>query len=368
MTAPPLPPEVALAQLLDAHKGERHVIVLQNYPDPDAISSAYAHQLISRRHGIEADILYGGKVSHQQNLALIRLLGLELTPFDPQHTDLHPYRGAVYLDNQGTTAPALVEALEAAQVPALIVVDHHALQDRLKPAWADIRPAGATAEIYTQYLSAGMLELDRAQREAQLVATALFHGILTDTNGFIRAGAEDLAAAAYLSQYRDADLLAQIMSQARSRQTMELIQRALANRVMVENVSLAGIGYVRAEDRDAIPQAADFLLTEENVHTAIVYGIVTSEGEEMLIGSMRTLKLTLDPDTFIKDTLGKDAAGRYFGGGKLSAGGFEIPLGFLSGGADDALREVKWQAYDHQVKSKIFVKLGAEPPKPKNGG
>jgi nanoRNase/pAp phosphatase (c-di-AMP/oligoRNAs hydrolase) len=366
--AAPLPPEAALAQLLEAHRGERHAIVLQNYPDPDAISSAYAHQLISRRHGVEADILYSGKVSHQQNIALIKLLGLELTPFDPQRTDLRQYQAAVYIDNQGTTSPALVEALEAAQVPPLIVVDHHALQDRLHPAWSDIRPTGATATIYTQYLSAGLLDLDRGQREAQLVATALLHGLLTDTNGFIRAGAEDFAAAAFLSQFRDADMLAQVMSQARSRQTMEIIQRALSNRLMVENVSVAGIGYVRAEDRDAIPQAADFLLTEESVHTAIVYGIVTSgEGEEMLIGSMRTGKLTLDPDAFIKDTLGKDAAGRYFGGGKLSAGGFEIPLGFLSGSADDALRDVKWQAYDHQVKGKIFAKLGAEPPKPKNG-
>ena len=261
-----------------------------------------------------------------------------------------------------------MEALEAAQVPALVVVDHHALQDRLKAVFTDIRPSGAAATIYTGYLRAGLLEMDRSQRETQMVATALMHGILTDTNDFVRAGAEDFEAAAFLSQFRDADLLAQIMSQARSRQTMEIIRRALGNRVMVENVSVAGIGYVRAEDRDAIPQAADFLVTEENVHTAIVYGIVTSEGEEMLIGSMRTSKLTLDPDTFIKDTLGKNAAGRYFGGGKMSAGGFEIPLGFLSGGTDDGLREAKWQAYDHQVKSKIFVKLGAEPPKAKNGG
>jgi len=29
---------------------------------------------------------------------------------------------------------------------------------------------------------------------------------------------------------------------------------------------------------------------------------------------------------------------------------------------------MKWQAYEHQVKSKIFVKLGAEPPKAKTDG
>ena len=365
--APPQP-EAALAQLLEARRGERHAIVLQNYPDPDAISSAYAHQLISRRYGVETDILYSGRVSHQQNIALIKVLGLALPPYDPQTTDLTQYQGSVYVDNQGTTSPVIVDALEKAGVPALIVVDHHALQDRLKPLFTDIRPTGATATIYTEYLRAGLVKMERTQRECVLVATALMHGILTDTNSFTQAGAEDFDAAAYLSQFREADWLAQIMSRARSRQTMELIQRALANRVIVENVSVSGIGYVRAEDRDAIPQAADFLVTEENVHTAIVYGIVTSEGEEMLIGSMRTTKLTLDPDTFIKETLGKNEAGRYFGGGKLAAGGFEIPLGFLSGGNDDALRDAKWQAYDQQVKSKIFVKLGAEPPMARGNG
>src|SRR5206468_1605401 len=41
----PAPDRVAeMAQLLEAHRGERHIIVLQNYPDPDAISSAFAHQ------------------------------------------------------------------------------------------------------------------------------------------------------------------------------------------------------------------------------------------------------------------------------------------------------------------------------------
>ena len=36
---------------------------------------------------------------------------------------------------------------------------------------------------------------------------------------------------------------------------------------------MAGIGYLRWTDRDAIPQAAEFILNEENVHTAVVFGI-----------------------------------------------------------------------------------------------
>ena len=203
--------------------------------------------------------------------------------------------------------------------------------------------------------------MDSSRKEHIMVATALIHGIMTDTYGFIQANSEDFMATAYLSQFRDADLLGQIMSQSRSKRVMEIIRRALGNRVTVENFSIAGINYVRAEDRDAIPQAADFLLSEENVHTVIVYGIVTSdEQEEMLIGSLRTSKITIDPDQFIKETFGRDEVGHFFGGGKPMAGGFEIPIGFLAGDSTEEFRDLKWQVYDQQIKQKIFAKIGIE--------
>lgn len=194
-----------------------------------------------------------------------------------------------------------------------------------------------------------------------MAATALMHGIITDTNGLTRAGPEDFHAAAYLSRFRDPDLLEAVLNQARSKQTMEVIYRGLENRVTTEGLSIAGIGYLRAEDRDAIPQVADFLVTEENVYTAIVYGIVTGqEKEEVIIGSLRTLKITLDPDDFIKDVFGKDAAGYYYGGGKVSAGGFQIPLGFLCGGEGEQYREHKWQVFDERIKQKLFTKIGVK--------
>jgi nanoRNase/pAp phosphatase (c-di-AMP/oligoRNAs hydrolase) len=348
-----------IAQVLETHRGERHVIVLQDFPDPDAISSAFAHQLISAEFEIEVDIIYSGRISHQQNIALVRLLGIELTHYDST-LDLQQYDGAVFVDNQGTTSEPIVRALEEAGVPPLIVVDHHEKQERLEPEFSDIRRAGAAATIYTEYLKEGLVELTKTRTEHTMATTALMHGIMTDTNGFIEATAEDFEASAFLSQYRSAELLSEIMSQARSKQVMEIIRQALGGRVTAESFSIAGIGYLRAEDRDAIPQAADFLLTEENVHTAIVYGIVINDsGTESLIGSLRTSKITLNPDSFIKEVFGKDESSQqFFGGGKMLAGGFEIPIGFLSGGSGEDYRDLKWQVFDQQIKQRIFAKIG----------
>ena len=144
---------------------------------------------------------------------------------------------------------------------------------------------------------------------------------------------------------------------------MDVIERSLRNRVLQNNFSIAGVGYLRYDDRDAIPQAADFLVTEENVHTAVVYGIVHDEDEdlEVVIGSLRTSKITLDPDEFIKEAFGQDPQGRFFGGGRSMAGGFEIPMGFLSGFNESSeYTRMKWEVFDAQIKQKLFRLINPE--------
>jgi len=120
---------------------------------------------------------------------------------------------------------------------------------------------------------------------------------------------------------------------------------------------------MRPEDRDAIPQAADLLMTEENVHTAIVYGIVIDEEShrETVIGSLRTTKLTTNPDEFLKEMLGTNELGKYYGGGRRGAGGFEITIGFLSGHYEPNLMEAKWHLFDQVIKRKLYDQLGISP-------
>src|SRR5262249_45422380 len=162
------------------------------------------------------------------------------------------------------------------------------------------------------------------------------HGIRSETYGLVRAKEKDFLSAAYLSNLVDQALLSEILNVKRSRRVIDIIKVALENRIVRHNYSITGVGFLRYEDRDAIPQAADFLLTEENIHTAVVYGIVGKEGErEVIVGSLRTVKVTLNPDTFLKSAFGKDWQGNFYGGGKYEAGGFEIPIGFLSGSFDD---------------------------------
>ena len=344
-----------LEALLTAHSGERHAIVMQDYPDPDAISSALAHKMIAARFNIECDIVYEGRISHQENLALVQLAEIELVRHNGD--DLKEYDGTVFVDSQGTTS-ALTDKFAAAGVPALVVVDHHERQDRVSAEFEDIRKIGATATIYTEYIQEGLLELNKSDIHHVRLATALMHGLRSETSSLIRAREEEMEAATFLTRFVDHSMLEDILSVKRSKHVLDVINQALANREIKDNYSISGIGYLRSEDRDAIPQAADFLLTEENVHTAIVYGIIIKGDREMVVGSMRTSKVTLNPDEFLKEALGATETGRYYGGGRRGAGGFEIPIGFLAGIGDEELARMKWRLYDELVKKKLFAKIG----------
>jgi nanoRNase/pAp phosphatase (c-di-AMP/oligoRNAs hydrolase) len=348
-----------LEALLRAHRGERHIIVLQSFPDPDAISSAFAHQMIAARHNVECDIAYDGHVSHHENIALIELLRIQLLRVG-ESDDLKGYQGSVFIDTQGTTS-GLTERLHDAGVPALAIIDHHEPQEVIKAQFTDIRPAAnATATIYTEYIESGLLRLEHSDLDHMRLATALMHGVRSETGGLVRAERDDFMAAAYLAEFVDRETLEAILSNRRSHNAMDVIQAALASRVVRDNNSVAGVGYLRYEDRDAIPQAADFLLTEENVHTSIAYGLVIEGGREMIIGSLRTKKATLNPDVFLKEALGGPQPGRYYGGGRREAGGFEIAIGFLTGRYDDEFMRWKWRLYDEQVKRKLWSRMGVE--------
>jgi nanoRNase/pAp phosphatase (c-di-AMP/oligoRNAs hydrolase) len=350
----------ALRRTLEQHRGDRHLVLLQDFPDPDALSCAWAYKLIAQQFDIQCDLVYAGTLSHQENIALVRLTGLPVQRWTLQagkSKDLSVYQGYVLLDSQGGTTQ-LLELVQTAQIPPIVIIDHHSLQEDLNPEFSDIRPhTRATSTILTQYLQAGLLKLDTSNAEHVKCATALMHGLRSDTNRLMHAQEEDFLAAAFLSRFYDTQLLNAVLQSSRSKQVMDVIERALRNRMLENNFCIAGVGYLRYDHRDAIPQAADFLVTEENVHTAVVYGIVHDEDEdlEVVIGSLRTNKITLDPDEFIKEAFGQDNHGRFFGGGRAMAGGFEIPMGFLSGfNENPEYTQLKWQVFDVQIKQKLL--------------
>lgn len=357
------PQAAELASLLAVRRGERHLVAIQDFPDPDAISSAMAYREIAGGFGIEVAIVYDGQISHPENLALVNLLDIQMIRYDDSLA-FDQYQAAVFVDNQGTTSH-LTPRLRDAGVPTLAVIDHHDAQGALDPIFADIRPVGAAATLMTEYLRSGAFpQLDGAEQRHIRLATALLHGLHSETARFVHAGTAEYEAAAWLSQFADAGLLEEVLCIEKSRTTMDVIQAALAARVFRSGWVSAGVGYLRRPDRDAIPQAAEFLLTEEGVHTVITYGILQGDdGREAVSGSLRTRRPTLAVDAFLKQALGTNEHGEAYGGGRSRAGGFEIDVGFLRAESGDPEQEAaKWALFDRQIRDKFFRAAGLEEP------
>ena len=116
----------------------------------------------------------------------------------------------------------------------------------IEARFTDIRDdANATATIYTEYLESGLLRLERSDPDHRRLATALMHGVRSDTQGLVRAGRDDFVAAAYLAEFVDPETLTAILSNRRSSNAMDVIQAALASRVARDGYIVAGVGYLR---------------------------------------------------------------------------------------------------------------------------
>jgi nanoRNase/pAp phosphatase (c-di-AMP/oligoRNAs hydrolase) len=334
-------------EVLEGHRGERHVIAIRGYPDPDSIGSAMAHAHICAHFDIEPTILYFDDISHHENRALVKKLAIEMVRFGDE-LDLSAFDRMAVVDAQMLEVSADLDT-----VPMVSVVDHHKLQGEITAEFIDIREdSGSTSSMYAEYFADGLAPMERESPNCAKLASALLYGIRSDTDDYLLAREIDYKAAAYLSSYADHDLLHAISMQAISPRTMEITQRAYANKVIADTYMLAGVGYVRDEDRDSIGQAADYLLRREGIDTVISYGIVNNQ---FVDGSLRTTSAVVEPDRFLKELFGVDPHGIAYGGGRADKGAFKIPLGPFAHCGD---RDLLWSMVQRTIEDLFFNKIG----------
>ena len=311
---------MSLARELDNRLGaaDALTIVCHNNPDPDCLASAFALGRIATAAGIdERRVLYSGEISHQQNRAFVNLLGIDLQPFEPDAVRNRP-EGSVlaFVDH----AVPEVNNRVPAGTPVDIVIDHHP-NEGIDAGFVDHREAvGATATILTEYVRELGTGMDAA------LGTALLFAIRRETLGFLRgATREEYDAAGWMHGHADADLLRTLSTPSVTGATIDSIATAIRNRTVEGSVLLSGIG--RTSERDALPQAADYLATLEGVETAVVFAIV---GDGIQISARST-----DSRVHVGQML--DAAFGDVGsaGGHREMAGGEVPLGVFAGYTDD---------------------------------
>ncbi|NOZ83172.1 MAG: bifunctional oligoribonuclease/PAP phosphatase NrnA, partial [Euryarchaeota archaeon] len=321
----------------DAPKGI--AIVTQDNPDPDAIASALSLKKIVEHFGGVAEIIYGGEIGHEENRALVNLLGLSLTPISKVR-DLRSYSKIALIE---ASIPGENNSLPKNISPD-IVIDHHPVDEsKVKAEYRDIRPeVGATSTILTEYLVHLGIEITPE------LATALLYGIKTDTNDFTRGTtAQDLRAVAVLYPKADHDLLMKIETPVMSAETLDVLSEAIRNRKIRGSFLLTNVGFIR--DRDTLPQAADHLLRLEGISTVLVYGI----GGDVIHISGRNRDIRINLGEVMQKAFGNIGSA----GGHATAAAAKIPLG-LFGGVKDKASLLKLA--EEAVTDRFFRAVGIE--------
>lgn len=339
-----------LFDVLESVRGKKLLICIKGYPDPDNIGSALALQWLVSNYEIESKIVYFDEISHHENRALVKKLDLEMEQWNLSKVP----QGYDYFAVNDSQSPDLPIELPP-ETKLLCFVDHHKSVGGIEGRFVDIREdSGSTSAIYAEYLKYSHVEFTGDTYDESKIATALMHGIRTDTDDFVNATRLDFKASEYLADFMDKELLSLISRQAISAKTMDLTQVALQHKDIRETYLFSGVGFVRDEDRDGIGQCADYLLHREGIETVVVYGVV---GNSYIDGSLRTKSHTLDPDKWLKDVFGQDREGKWYGGGRKDKGGFQIPLGVFSKCSD---KELLWILIKKTIDELFYEKIGID--------
>src|SRR5262249_39483468 len=208
--------------------------------------------------------------------------------------------------------------------------------------------------IFVEYLQE-LCAPDPDVEEDRRIATALMHGLATDTDDFMLARAADFRAASQIVEVCDRDLLEDLSRRLIAPTAMDVIARALSAMVVRRSFAMAGVGFVSESERDTIAQASDFLVRREDIDTCVVYGVV---GDKYIEGSFRTHSPSVDPAVWLEQAFGMDEKSRPYGGGRRDKGGVRIPIGFLGRVTD---RAPLWQLVEPGGRTALLGQSGEDP-------
>ncbi|MFP9191664.1 DHH family phosphoesterase [Natronosalvus vescus] len=320
-------------------------VVAHDNPDPDAIASAVALRTLAESMGVDAVACYYGEISHQENRAMINLLDLELRTLDPDEP-LGEFDAFALVDH---SRPGVNDQLPA-DLAIDIVIDHHPPRGPVPGEFYDLREGvGATSTIMAGHLDRFGLEIDSQ------IATALLYGIRVDTNDFRRELSQaDFEAAALLWPRVDFTTLSRIEQPTIEGDTLETVARAIKNRTQRGSVVASSAGEIT--DRDALPQAAEKLLSMEGVDTTLVFGF----REEMVYVSARARASDIDVGETLRDAFDQIGSA----GGHADMAGAQLEMGILAETDDAEERESILSVVEEVITDRFFEAIGTRPGTP----
>ncbi len=287
----------------------KHHVYIQthNYPDQDALASAYGLQELLRYKGIESTICYQGEIDKANTVAMTEELGLVLYDVD----DLPFVSEDEIILVDGQKGNVNLEELIGNEIAC---IDHHPMQDTDSYRFYDIREVGACATVIAEYFFENEIPV------SEKVATALVYGIKMDTANLMRQ-TTDADVDMFCAMYKKAnlDLIRKFESHSLILTDLEAYREALKDlKIYGHNVGMANVG---ADCSEAMMGTlSDFIMSLDVVDFSVVYSY-RAGGLKL---SVRSELPQADAGKIVRQALAGYPGG---GGGHAGmAGGFVVNL------------------------------------------
>ena len=197
-----------------------------------------------------------------------------------------------------------------------IIIDHHPVTTPLKADFIDIREQyGASSTILCEYLQTAKI------KPSPRLATALFYGIKTDTNNFVRnTVTNDIDAFRYLYEFANLNIIKKIESSELTRKNIPDFKAAMDRLTFVDHTAFIHMGDIA--NADTMVMLADFFMKMAEATWSIVSGVL----DKKLVVIYRNAGFRRNAGKLAKMMFG-DAGSA---GGHKSMARAEIPVQYLN--------------------------------------
>ena len=161
--------------LIKLCEGREIYIQTHNFPDPDAIASAYGLKQLLNCFNIKSILCYEGKIDKLSTSKMLQTFGIEMFSYDEIKEVMKEADPIICVDSQkhaGNITDFIGDEIAC--------IDHHPTFVEVEYQYKDIRMAGACSSLIAGYYKELKIEPD------ENTATALLYGLKMDTSQFTR--------------------------------------------------------------------------------------------------------------------------------------------------------------------------------------
>ena len=311
-----------LDELVTQINREHVYIQTHNFPDPDAIASAFGLQELLKLRGIHATICYKGKIDRYSTDKLREILDIRLVNIEDIDSELTEDDEVILVDAQRGNSNIIDMTGDE-----IICIDHHPVYEKTEYRFTDIRPGvGACASIIAQYFFENEIPMD------QRVATALTFGIRMDTGRLSRGVSKlDMEMLYQMFDLCDSQRIHMLENSNLYFNDLIAYSEAISSIHVYGNISFANTGQDCPEA--LIASVSDFMLALVEVSFSVVY----SWKKEGIKLSVRSETPQLDAGKIINAAL----RGLGNGGGHASMAGGFVPFSGTEREADLMFRKIQ---------------------------